>query len=66
MLYREQWTKPSLEDFIAWLEMKDPEEEYQWSNMQTCACGQYAASIGVEEWNKRASEGSKFWNMLNN
>jgi hypothetical protein len=50
MLARTQWTKPSLEDFIAWLESKDPNESYNWIHASTCACGQYATSIGIVDW----------------
>lgn len=66
MLSRERWTKPSIEDFIAWLETKDPTEQYVWLDTSICACGQYAASIGVEGWSKKASNGDVLWNELNN
>jgi hypothetical protein len=50
MLAREQWTKPSLEDFLAWLETKPSDEKYWWPDASICACGQYAASIGIVSW----------------
>jgi hypothetical protein len=50
MLSREQWTKPSLDDFIAWLETKPRHEKYDWLSGATCACGQYGKSIGVDDW----------------
>lgn len=40
-------TEPSLEGFIAWLETKPPEEEYNWRNDKECAVGQYAQSLGL-------------------
>lgn len=52
MLSREQWTKPSLDDFIAWLETKPRGETYKWFSSSDCACGQYGESLGVRwfEW----------------
>ena len=50
MLSRKEWTKPSLEDFIAWLETKPKDEEYDWGDSRICPCGQYARSIGLDDW----------------
>jgi len=50
MLYNPKWeakTEPSLEGFIAWLETKDPNEEYDWSSYNHCAAGCYAMSVGI-------------------
>ena len=49
MLFNPTWAKTlSLEGFIAWLETKDPEERYDWLSFNTCACGQYLRSLGLE------------------
>lgn len=64
MLAREQWTKPSLEDFVAWLETKPCEEKYDWSIASVCACGQYAASIGVDWMGASSNRVLKQINLL--
>jgi hypothetical protein len=70
MLARTQWTKPSLDDFIAWLETKPPGEGYNWVQPRECACAQYAASIGLpwfewvsHAWNTQGPVG--FWERMN-
>ncbi len=39
--------EPSLAGFVAWLETKNPAEEYRYSNPQTCAVGKYFESLGI-------------------
>jgi hypothetical protein len=39
--------KPSLSGFVAWLATKPPNEEYDFSNHQICALGQYYRSLGL-------------------
>ena len=42
MLYNPKWdTRPILDQWIDWLETKDPDEKYEWSSIPECACGQY-------------------------
>ncbi len=69
MLSRQEWTKPSLEDFIAWLETKDPNEEYEWLSINICPCTQYAKSIGEKDWpakhNDLKTAKGKVWYALN-
>jgi hypothetical protein len=62
MLARDQWTKPSLEDFIAWLETKLRNEKYNWHDNRVCPCGQYAASIGEKDWTNNMNN---MWRTLN-
>ena len=53
MLYDPKWSEaktrvPSLDDFIAWLESKDPEARYNFYCMKgECLVGQYMADIGI-------------------
>jgi hypothetical protein len=61
-LESERKAEPTLPGFIAWLESKDPNEKYNWPNSEKCACGQYARSLGVEDW-RSDDKWSKF-NML--
>ncbi len=66
MLARDQWTKPSIEDFIAWLETKPVNEEYDWGDDQVCPCGQYAESIGLKHWPSQMSQSVPGpWYILN-
>lgn len=37
-----------LEDFIGWLETKDPNEKYEWADMDgQCLIGQFGAHLGL-------------------
>ena len=65
MLSREQWTKPSLGDFIAWLETKPQGEAYDWFRSSTCACGQYAATIGRKWFDMWCSPDAPLFSHLN-
>lgn len=51
MLNNPNWGKTeadiSLDDFIGWLETKDPNEAYCFDDASACAITQYAASRGV-------------------
>lgn len=38
----------SLEAFADWCEKKPANEEYFWTDADICACGQYAASLGLQ------------------
>src|ERR1700756_1128947 len=39
------------EQMLAWLDTKNPNERYDWSNCLDCACGQFAWHIGrLKEW----------------
>ena len=42
MLYNPHVRVPSLESMAAWLETKNPNEEYRWIDSHNCACAQYA------------------------
>lgn len=52
MLYDPQWEvktkRPSLAGFIAWLETKNPDENYDYGDTERCALGQYYRSLGRE------------------
>jgi hypothetical protein len=62
MLSREQWTKPSLDDFIVWLKTKPRRETYAWFSADICPCGQYGEYIGVK-WVGQVD--SPLWATLN-
>lgn len=61
MLYDKRWDKqidatPDLEfqgvtlrGFIAWLETKNPADEYNYCRASTCAIGQYKTSLGHKD-----------------
>ncbi len=69
MLYNPHTRVPSLESMAAWLETKDPNEEYYWSNSCNCACAQYAEARGVfAQWRGRCDVGDvrdPMWHELN-
>ncbi len=53
MLYNKDWDKkpkvPSLEDFIGWLETKNPEETYDYRDKTgMCCMGQYMADRNID------------------
>ena len=59
MLYSPAWDKTSLLDrWIAWLETKDPDERYDWKNLNYCACGQF---FGNGSWIKEDGD----WRLMN-
>lgn len=41
----EQKIQPSLAGFISWLETKNPDETYPYTNSCDCACAQYLKAI---------------------
>jgi len=52
MLFNKNWDKPktkldplSLDDFIAWLETKDPQQIHCFNNVSRCLMAQWAQSI---------------------
>ena len=48
MLFDPKWNREaSLQDFIAWLETKDPNEVYRYDSAPVCALGQYYKSKGL-------------------
>lgn len=50
MLFNPSWnktTKVSLDDFIGWLETKNPREEYDYGNIMKCAMAQYMEARGI-------------------
>lgn len=49
MLFDPKWQKGemSLAGFAAWLETQDPNELYDWGNVDDCACARYAKSVGL-------------------
>src|ERR1700704_1357829 len=55
MLYDKKWdsqtkpVEPSLKGIIAWLETKDPKEEYNYCDSKNCAMSQYLKSIGQRD-----------------
>jgi hypothetical protein len=57
----------SFTGFRAFVETKDPAEEYNWPDGTACACAQYARSIGkYEEWEAPLTdEVREFWLRLN-
>ena len=57
---------PEMSEFLDFVESKRPDEDYCFSEAESCACGQYAASIGIMrgDWMKEMSEGS-FWQDAN-
>lgn len=58
MLFNPQWkdwpvtrTAPTLDEFIAWLETKNPDETYRYFDPKVCAVGQFHASMhGEQDW----------------
>lgn len=43
--------RPSLKGFIGWLERQPAERRYNWRDPRKCACGQYAAALGIRgDW----------------
>ena len=58
MLYNPKWDKVSLLDqWIAWLETQDPNQRYDWANLNDCACGRF---YGNGAWIKEDG-----WSLLN-
>ncbi len=60
MLHNPNWNKPanniSMDDFIGWLETKDPNETYDYHNKcGMCCIGQYMAARGIA-WPKNRWE----------
>lgn len=46
-------TRPNLQRFINWLTMQNPNERYDWSDSQNCACAKfYAVPVkdGITDW----------------
>ncbi len=61
MLYDVRWDKRtydpnSLEDFIAWLQTKNPAERYDISIARECCLGQFLAACGVQDVVNRSLE----------
>lgn len=52
MLYDPKWGKtksePTLLEFVDWLETKDPNQEYQFTNPRDCLYAQFLRSRGEE------------------
>ena len=47
MLYDPKWDQRTLLDqWIAWLETKEPSERYDWMYHRECPCGQFYGSVG--------------------
>ena len=68
MLYNPHTRVPSLESMAAWLETKDPNEEYSWIDSHKCACAQYAKARGVfDQWRGHGwySSDRPVWHDLN-
>ena len=57
MLYNPHHRVPSLDSFAAWLETKDPDEEYRWIDSRNCACAQYAKEREAFEPSGRGMDG---------
>jgi hypothetical protein len=53
--------------FTAFVATKNPTEVYYWESRETCACAQYAHSIGkFEDWvQPRTEEDYQMWERLN-
>lgn len=61
---------PNLPEAIEFWESKDPNEHYDFSKGDICACGQYAAAIGdTKEWKNFAhpidNPTRQFWRTMN-
>lgn len=59
MLYNRNWDKPAPKpgtwaSVIAWLETKDPEEDYRYCNYETCLAAQYNRAVGRRYSTNRA------------
>lgn len=57
---------PEMSEFLDFVESKPPMEGYWFQDGAVCACGQYAASIGIMhgDWMDEMEEGS-FWRTAN-
>ena len=54
----------SLEAFADWCEKQPEGRVYRWVDYNECACGQYAASLGITGWCKHVYKGG-FWDVAN-
>jgi hypothetical protein len=53
-----------MRDVLEWAKKRDPKEQYNWSNSDTCACARYAKEKGLfKEW--RARDEHSAWVALN-
>ncbi len=65
MLYNRNWDKSQPKpgtwaSVIAWLETKDPDEEYTYLNRDICLAAQYNASIGRKYDSHKALSSNPF------
>lgn len=66
MLYNKNWNKPkvapadplSLDDFIAWLETKDPNQSYHFTDASQCLLAQWVKHLDPEALNSLADNNS--------
>lgn len=49
MLANPHWDAPSMSSFESWLETKNPNDTYPYSDCERCACAQYLQHIGKYE-----------------
>ncbi len=67
MLYNPSHEHATFPHFLSWLEAQPKDEVYNWSSAEHCACGQYAKSIGEENWVGKGMPPSRnFWTVSNN
>jgi hypothetical protein len=57
--------EPHLAGFTAFVETKNPAEEYDWEDRTACACAQYARTIGeYEKWLQPVTDKNHLWVQL--
>lgn len=50
MLHNPQWKRETLEDLIAWLETKDPDDTYDFWNCNSCLTIQWQGNFDFSRW----------------
>lgn len=57
---------PSMTGFLAFCESRPPDEEYNWLDNMSCACAQYARSVGIfADWYDAKNWKHFGWDALN-
>lgn len=57
--------EPTLQGFKDFVNSKNPDERYDWSHCGKCACGQYAKSLGIDNWIDPFLPEHDLWSNLN-
>lgn len=61
MFYNPKWNVPSMANFIAWLETKDPRQKYDFKDCQGgCLIGQYMSEKGIP-WGETPNKPQAHW-----